>query len=150
MEVPPSTVYRIERVHKQPTFKPDLDTIEKWVRVSANASLSAFFLQLEQGDEGLHTVEASGHNSPSDLSTGGDSGALEFDTEDRITARVLRRLSRELAKSLERDARTRPADYRLPANPRPLAAERRPRTGKSGDGHVPTKTQKRPSVRRRR
>lgn len=141
----PSTIYRVEGLRKYPDHRPTLQTIVDWLAHTTEQPLSAFFLQVEQGDSGLHTVEPSGDNPPPDLSQGGDSGALDFESEERIAQRAFSLVSRALAESLERDARTRPTHYRLPASPRPLAAERRPRARKSRDGHVPSKKKKRPT-----
>lgn len=40
-----STIYRIENVAKDPTHRPDLDTIDRWLDATKGGSLSAFLDQ---------------------------------------------------------------------------------------------------------
>jgi transcriptional regulator with XRE-family HTH domain len=44
-----STIYRIENVADRPDHRPELETIESWLRFTTGVSLSGFFLQLEKG-----------------------------------------------------------------------------------------------------
>ena len=105
---------------------PSVETFAKAVR-GLGLSLSEFFEHLER-----RPLE------PIPIPEGApDDSALQLDSEERIEARVLRRLSRAFAEGLERDAQARAKHHRLPAGARPVAAERHPGARKTRPRHVP-------------
>lgn len=137
-----STIHAIENVKREPALKPELETIEALV-LAYRSKLSVFFRRIE--DDGLSEAETIDENTPPPAPPQvADDDALQFESEERITQAVVRRLARFALKGIESSSRERQADYRLSPEARPLAAESSLHARKSRPRHVPVPKKNRP------
>lgn len=116
------TIHSIENVRREPTLKPELETIER-LAMAYGLTLSAFFARMAGELEAARNVDdlpAVEHDDEADHT--------QYGSEDQIAARVIRLLTRLALKGSEAE---RAEDHRLHPKNRPNPPARRPPARKS-------------------
>lgn len=130
-----ATIHSIENIKREPSLKPELETIER-LTIAYGLTVSSFFAQIE----GLPAPLSLGENASINPQSQGQAheGVQALVPEDQVTATVIKTLARLLAQA---NARADAAGDRQAPGPRPD-------TNKRPNAHR-TRT-RRPPLRKRR
>lgn len=117
---------------------PGIDTVARLVGGMPGLTLAEFFAKVEEPAI-MDPAADTGQRLASEI----DDDSPQFESEERIAQTVLRRLARLALQGIEGGPPQREADYRLPPDARPHAADSSapPRTNRTR--HVPPRQKKR-------